>query len=84
MINEQDYSNWAVVNRIALFSKDLLPSLICFTLLHACSPIPNLLDVTLQATNPRTFVHGNEYDSCQMWDLPSSATGVENRPQQTA
>ncbi len=83
---------WAVVNRIALFSResplrlDHLPFLICFTSLHAHStdPIPNLFDVTLQTTNLSTFVYGREYVSWQMWDLPSNALGVENRPWQTA
>ncbi len=56
--------SFAEVKRIALFSRlvppkfDRLPSLLCFTSAQdrLANPVPSLLDVTQQATKPRTLV----------------------------
>ncbi len=77
-------SKWADVCSIACSSResplklDLFPSSIIFISLHDLSPAPisRHFDVTLQATNPSTWVQGNNYISCQIWE-PANLSFVE-------
>ena len=50
-------------NKVGSYDADLFPDLIVFTSPHerSAAPIPSTFDVTLHATNPRTFVKGSEY-----------------------
>ena len=60
-------------SEMSLPTADLFPDLIVLTLPHerSADPIPRIFEVTLQATNSRTFVDGNEYFWCHRWLLPS-------------
>ena len=50
-------------SEMSLPSADIFPDFIVLTSPHERSvdPIPRIFEVTLQATNPRTLVDGNEY-----------------------